>query len=432
MSVQDRIRAFESVTSTPLHQLSSPRTSLTFSSDDDLTVASSSAPASPKANLLDDMDFVLAGTPSASSSPRSQSFTSATTVKAKPDILRKPPNIESSIAPPLPPRKQPSQISLKAGSTPQLPPRSHTVTSHTKATDSLTVIPANSTSSRSRHQHASSTSSFISLSLSDPGDQDDTTESVEKLRSKFGHSGLVAQKTPTLPQRPTFRPNSTNTSSSASIVSNTSSSSSLAARSSPTRLSPASSYSSHTSFATQTPYQVRRPAPAPPSRPSSALQDHLKPSQNTSLKPTSSFNAGATRRRTPIPPPARARYEALFERNLPNKAIQRNASQFSGFLPSASGAPGIMSTPASPPTRPTRGRMVGWRGLSIDLITATANEDDKTRGTSREQCIDGQTVRTIWSCSKLDRKLLREIWLVSLSISIISVSRNSLLKDRMR
>ncbi|KAG8922378.1 hypothetical protein FRC01_014119, partial [Tulasnella sp. 417] len=78
MSIRDRVKALEQAaaasSNTPSSRpsLPSPRTSLTFSSDDALTAGSSSAPASPKqqSSILDDLDsFVFAGPPSSSSSP---------------------------------------------------------------------------------------------------------------------------------------------------------------------------------------------------------------------------------------------------------------------------------------------------------------------------------------------------------------------------
>ncbi|KAI0949867.1 hypothetical protein AcV7_008511 [Taiwanofungus camphoratus] len=110
-------------------------------------------------------------------------------------------------------------------------------------------------------------------------------------------------------------------------------------------------------------------------------------------------------RQPPVPPAARARYEALFTRNV---LAQRRALSHS-------------HVPSSPPTHMRKA--AGWRGLSVDLITnapespsasATASgsgriaEDEDEVG--EDERIEAELVRRIWSLSRLDGATLRAIW----------------------
>ncbi|KAG8929854.1 hypothetical protein FRC03_008134 [Tulasnella sp. 419] len=451
MSVQSRIRALEAAASTTSsssvaptrpspHPISSPRTSLTFSSDDALTSVSSSPTA---VSLLDDMDsfVIMAGGPmgSSPSSPPALSATFAPrqSVAAKPVIPPKSPGLQSTsnlstsprplinfsspprakesssanglgigtTIPPLPPRKQPSvqSLDLQSGGVPPLPPRQHKIPSPPptpgmfKRSDSLTIdqIPniGGTSNSKGRHNHASSTSSFISLSLSsDPGDADrisDDTVTISSPATSLSedHSSTSKpisihdwnQKTPTLTQKPFKSPTP--------YISKH-----VVVPSPPPRLSsPAPSLtgsyhsqSSHTSAQTH-----RRPAPPPPlSRPANlgSLSAHSSFSSNASSSASSATSL--TKRKTPVPPAARLRYEALFDRNM----ASRSASSSSENVTS--------------PTGRSRGRATGWRGLSIDLMTAGPSVPD-----GMENQLDGASVKAIWSCSKLDRAFLKELWL---------------------
>ncbi|KAG8898908.1 hypothetical protein FRB99_007068 [Tulasnella sp. 403] len=441
MSIRSRVKAFEEAAAAassyqrPTHP--SPRTSLTFSSDDALTAASSSAPASPKpSSVLDDLDsFVFTGPPSSSPSP-----TSLSPRPNPPPILSKPQNItfrtasgthtspprnhhplisfssppknsfvkelisgSAPVIPPLPPRRQPSTASLTSNASnvpPPLPrrssPRGPTTTLSSlqgKRSDSLTIdhtFTSVTNSQSTRHAHASSTSSFQSLSLSD-NDQDvfgldevdhkfpsAASRSDEALAKRGSES--APRKVPPVPQRPLIQHSSGSSNSSAQSL-----------KKQPTFVP--------TPVVQQNvPYQVRRPAPAPPSRPSATSSTSKRPPPlNVTPNPLPSGPSGGrtppARRKVPIPPPARMRYEALFDLNL------RKTSTNSLLTPD-SGSAQVAS-------RPTRSRN-GWRGPSIDFQTTGGSVNSVASHIGDK--LHGQLVKQIWLCSKLDKAFLRQIW----------------------
>ncbi|KAG9032524.1 hypothetical protein FRB95_001360 [Tulasnella sp. JGI-2019a] len=458
MSIRSRVRAFEeAAAASEKYQkpLVSPRTSLTFSSDDGVT--SSSAPASPIANsVLDDLDsFVLTGTPP-STSPSPTSFSPSSTAHAKSatgtapnrsyplisfaspprsvqshtPIARKEQNgiglgapPSATMMPPLPPRRQTSTSSLgpttivnnKSGvATPALPPRSSPKPpsfNGLASSDSLTIdypftiISTSKPSYAPRHAHASSSSSFHSLSLSDGGDKDgqhDETNVGKPMQkaAAYGAVGIgaapVARKAaPPIPDRPGRQ-----------VSSNTPAPTGPLASVGPPPI-PQKPASIASSSSQQPPYQVRRQPPPAPPRPSNSATN------NTSRKPapplldltssTSSLTSTgttsyqqhqnlATRRRTPCPLPARLRYEELFDhqRKLPSSIALLSP---------------LSSTPGSRRTH------TGWRGTSIDLRPSPS--PDPAGGVSPSEVPDklhGQVVQRIWLCSKLDKKVLRDIW----------------------
>ncbi|KAG9048540.1 hypothetical protein FS837_012671 [Tulasnella sp. UAMH 9824] len=481
MSIQDRIRALEQAAAASSNppssrpSLPSPRTSLTFSSDDALTAGSSSAPASPKqqSSILDDLDsFVFAGPPSSSSSPGSTSLSPHRPGQLPPPVPFKPGNISAnpsratspprqspqqqplisftspprsvrgaveaerggSVVPPnLPPRKVPSNQSLNSNGVapPPLPRRTSPGAPPSpnfggmKRSDSLTIeaaAEAFGSGRTSKHTHASSTSSFQSLSLSD-NDQnehddvlsiDDSTATLSSLTpslsSKLDGSHTGKTIPPPVPQRPILRQSSGSSSSSGSHPSLKSTSQSTAK---------VSGYFTQPPVQQNLPYQVRRTAPPPPLKPSAASSVSPSPSPSftassaaLSRKPpppplgglspgpssastvTTYPPAPSGRRRAPIPPPARSRYEDLFDRNL--KQAQSNVQPRDLLAPS----------PELPPRPPPRSRP-GWRGTSIDL--RTTGQDELSRK-ENENKLHGQVVRRIWSCSKLDRRVLKDIW----------------------
>ncbi|KAG9018938.1 hypothetical protein FRB90_008132 [Tulasnella sp. 427] len=474
MSIRDRVRALEQAaaasSSTPSSRpsLPSPRTSLTFSSDDALTAASSSAPASPKqqSSILDDLDsFVFAGPPSSSSSPGSASLSSHRP-NQPPPVPVKPRNISAhasratspprqtpqtqplisftspprsvrsgvdgdrggTVVPPsLPPRKAPSNQSLNSNGAapPPLPRRnSPNETSGTngggmKRSDSLTIEAATEafgSARTSRHTHASSTSSFQSLSLSD-NDQnehddvlsiDDSTATLSSV-APSSSSKLGKSIPPPVPQRPILRQSSGSSSSSTSHPS-------LKASAQPS--GKASSFFTQPPIQQNLPYQVRRTAPPPPLKPSDGSSPLPSPtpsftasSASLSRKPPPPPLAGVSpgplsastitapspaptgRRKAPIPPPSRVRYEDLFDRNL--KQAQQHAQR------------DLLAPSPDLPPRPSPRSRAGWRGTSIDLRT-TAQDDKSIK--ENENKLHGQVVRRIWSCSKLDKRILKSIW----------------------
>ncbi|KAI0032192.1 hypothetical protein K488DRAFT_70803 [Vararia minispora EC-137] len=115
-------------------------------------------------------------------------------------------------------------------------------------------------------------------------------------------------------------------------------------------------------------------------------------------------------RLAPIPPPARARYDALFVANArPRIRAQRRVH---------------LTVPAQGPSK--RRANAGWRGLSIDLIPAdnAALLEDAARDAAvmkkeeQEDEVDvppdarlaPAVVKRIWALSRLDKARLREIW----------------------
>lgn len=444
MSIASRVKALEEAAAAsqsyqkPPANLS-PRTSLTFSSDDALTAASSSAPASPRANsVLEDLDsFVLTGPPSSSPSPTSfsskpqlgrPSHKAGTPPPTRPlyplislvspprstapvNATRKEPGTmmtgSSAMTPPLPPRRQPSSSSLR--STPTL--LDQPSSSGLASSDSLTIDqPFTIVKSATRHAHASSASSFHSLSLSDGGDKEPlaplntgsssgvyATASANDGKPPKSPFGVARKAPPPIPDRPSRHASYNTTPTSSSNV--------------PIK-GPGSMPSSPM---TNPPYQVRRQPPAPPPRaPASSSPSSSKPSSYTTRKapppplldlsssttstisPLASPPHRATKRKTPVPQPARLRYEELFDK-------QRKL-----LLSSNSGSTSLGPPPL--PARPQRTH-VGWRGTSIDLRTTgptpSANNDNSQAAT-----LPGQSVRRIWTLSKLDKKILREIWWV--------------------
>ncbi|KAI0318832.1 hypothetical protein OF83DRAFT_894262 [Amylostereum chailletii] len=128
---------------------------------------------------------------------------------------------------------------------------------------------------------------------------------------------------------------------------------------------------------------------------------HRKSSSNLSTAP----NRG---RAPPIPPAARARYDALFNANVRVRVRAKVDTH--------------LAVPSPPPGKMKRAN-AGWRGLSVDLIPAdnpALQADSETPDTKveREDEIEvgsgarlhGSVVRRIWTRSKLDRDRLREIW----------------------
>ena len=115
------------------------------------------------------------------------------------------------------------------------------------------------------------------------------------------------------------------------------------------------------------PIPVRRPAPPPP-------RGLTKP-----LPYSPVLVASPHHRLAPVPLNACKRYDGLFDRNLPQN--------------------------------PRKGRAPGWRGLSVDLLT-NGEKFEFGDDPLRDDRLDGTVIKQIWSCSKLSRRRLREIWWV--------------------
>lgn len=261
--------------------------------------------------------------------------------------------------PPLPPRK-PSVTSLKVNPSttpiaipPPLPKRhasspvslpmsnASNNSSLLNAPDSHTYPPASprrgvSPGFQSRHMPSSSTSSFHSVSLSSDGG--DTKESLD---GSYETVNSTAATSPTVSIQNDWEQGS-----------------------SATPKVPQSQRQKQTTkpIVQSSSGIVRRPPPPPP--------------QRWQTKPPSIQPSGH-HRPAPLPPDAKRRYDALFERNMPQTS--------------------------------RKGRASGWRGLSVDLLTNGENSDFIHEPSGAER-LDGQLIKCIWSCSRLPRKRLREIW----------------------
>ena len=289
------------------------------------------------------------------------------------------------------------------------------------------TYPPLSTTSRG-HAHASSTSSFHSVSLSDggtdggrpsteaplppprpPGQQEDTEPDTASNDDSFSfvssttisspsHSSMashdwdkdIGNDSQILPERlksaistPLAAPLPRISSLAAGEVSRT-----------PSRES-----------SRRAPPPPPRPRPRPPasvksadtSDVSSTFSDHTLSSRTTnSAQPQLS-------RPTPVPPAARQRFEKLFDDNL-NAQRKQLKSKLSPGL--------IVPTPGRATSSALR---KGWRGLSVDLITNPENSQspiDANKPLDLEKKLNGRVVKLIWSQSKLDRSKLRVIWYI--------------------
>ncbi|KAJ4469048.1 hypothetical protein C8J55DRAFT_564619 [Lentinula edodes] len=177
-------------------------------------------------------------------------------------------------------------------------------------------------------------------------------------------------------------------------------------------------------------YKSKPPPPPPPNKPTAPLKPQaLKylPSSSSSSSVTSSSSTSTTgpgpstsslalARPTPVPPLARKRYETVFEANLANL----NIAASNGPLTSTSSKPALLS-----PSAALAISRKGWRGLSIDLVTSDEKDDrvpnkDKDKDNGHGAAENGQTkfnrlpgpvVRVIWEKSRLSREKLSAIWL---------------------
>ncbi|KAH8117209.1 hypothetical protein DFH11DRAFT_1573743 [Phellopilus nigrolimitatus] len=403
---------------------------------------------------------------------------------------------KSVFAPPLPPRKV-SQNSVASGSTSSRSRSPHNASPpmiSRESSNSLTVEhtypPLAKMSSQSNmrqgqgHIHASSISSFHSVSLSSDGDA--ATES-----SGTGGGSSVSNFIATYPMdkveaaaqieldrdRDSVDDSfSFETVSSTGLSSPTSSSihdwekdfvthsakvepPRLPSRRTPLTKSPALSSSSFQlppSLSSQRPSQpsspsslssaTRRVPPPPPSRfskppPSASSRASLmstatSASDRSSIFSTTTVTTAHTSigsytqllRPTPVPLVARKRYEAVFFANV---NAQRRA-MMNKLSPSA--APGGFSPTPPSPSSPTTPRK-GWRGLSVDLITNPENNPLFSPVSEEEgegSRLEGQAVKGIWSKSKLLPEKLKDIWNVCALPGQTSLDKDGFVKGMWR
>ncbi|TDL25004.1 hypothetical protein BD410DRAFT_72211 [Rickenella mellea] len=377
---------------------------------------------------------------------------------------------KAAAAPPLPPRslsnssKSPSSSSPKAPLTPPLKPSS---SRNATLTVEHTYPPLASTKPTDRgrqslgHMHASSTSSFQSVSLSSDGGTDgEIPRSVSQLVATYSRD-----------LEKTREENRTDQDKDSDSVDGSFSFENLSSAGLP---SPSAS-STH-EWEKDIPYATYKPEPPklperskpslapspppsifskgpPPPPPSSAHPSapssrriappppppHRKPhlaSHRSSVASTASastsdrssiFSTGTVTtahtsissytharlaRATPVPPVAQKRYDGLFSANLKAQHLAiKNSQLLSPFISNG------QKEGSKSPTSPRK----GWRGLSVDLITnpeqnlpvdkgkvnsLDTGDDDK----SLDGKLNGRVVKAIWSKSKLDKGKLREIW----------------------
>ncbi|KAF5357808.1 hypothetical protein D9756_001473 [Leucocoprinus leucothites] len=349
-------------------------------------------------SLIDLHDWVIDGMPPSPISSPQPLPPSPPIQKLKPKPKPKPPALQVK-----------NSASVKKS--PPLPPRRSTSTDADSNTDGK----------RGNHVAASSVSSFHSVSLSSATpSRSSLTESFEEIS--------IAPPPPPLPQRPTTVPP-------------------------PSVSSPAQQ--SHTSPPTPTPlpYVPRRAPPPPPSTSRASDRSSIQslPSASSSLSrrssgsvvqtptltttlplpppssilsPSSPTNGGSptallkTKRPTPVPTAARNRYISVFNANI----IQRRRAE--AQKPEEE-KPKKLSHAQAKRTR----KAAGWRGLSVDLITATPEElrahDERVKGKQREselfelvvdenvgpgERLEGGIVGAIWSRSRIENSKLVEIW----------------------
>lgn len=170
---------------------------------------------------------------------------------------------------------------------------------------------------------------------------------------------------------------------------------------------------SSSTFATS--YTPRRVAPPPPSRSSdrssiaSTTTTHSFSSSSQSHQSHNLYSPSLlslkTKRPTPVPLAARKRYEAVFNANI----IQRRKAEKSKLQEK----PTLLSV-----TEARSRRAVGWRGLSVDLLTTNDIPHQLNHGNGSavddtvgpDEKLEGPIIRQIWKRSGLQNSRLAEIW----------------------
>ena len=162
----------------------------------------------------------------------------------------------------------------------------------------------------------------------------------------------------------------------------------------------------------------QRPAPSLPYVPRRVppLRSATTGSSSLTHTPTLTPLAAKSKRPTPVPSAARKRYISVFNANI----LQRRRAE--AQFPS----PRKLSY-AEAKAKRTR-QAAGWRGLSVDLITATPEEltahDQSIKGKQKEwdielvvnesvgphETLEGQIVKAIWVRSRIEKSKLAEIW----------------------
>ncbi|KAJ7096459.1 hypothetical protein C8R43DRAFT_262725 [Mycena crocata] len=383
-SLQSRISAFESLSGPRGTTLQTPLSPRVIPSTPPKTSPSPSPPNLGRKSSLIDLkidlkDWVLDdGSP-----PRSNGFkrtpTQASFNGDDALIHFSPPKPSNVKAPPLPPRK-PSLVSLKSvASTSSLPlkPRSPVVPPPTRRGDSLTVEhtypPLTLDLSAGRgHNHASSVSSFHSVSLSDGSPspatavfpQHTTGSSGESFEELSASAALASPTTTALISHDWEK---------------------AMARRIPPKL-PARPVAPTATVSP--PPALRRTAPPPPSdRASIRSFTSVSSSSSTSKSALATPVSALTARPPPVPPAPRRRYDTLFS--------------------------SLLAAHAQRPTNllaPRRRTAAGWRGLSIDLIRDPATPVSTSPTDDDGDTLPGPVIRVLWARSRLPMPVLSAIW----------------------
>ena len=167
-----------------------------------------------------------------------------------------------------------------------------------------------------------------------------------------------------------------------------------------------------------TSYMPRRVAPPPPPSRSSDRSSIASTTTTHSISSSSrshqshnlyspSLLSLKTKRPTPVPLAARKRYEVVFNANI----IQRRKVEKSK----------LQEKPALLSVKEARSRRaVGWRGLSVDLLTTNDIPQQLSNGNGSaiddtvgpDEKLEGPIIRQIWKRSGLHNSRLAEIWFV--------------------
>ena len=158
-------------------------------------------------------------------------------------------------------------------------------------------------------------------------------------------------------------------------------------------------------------YTPRRVAPPPPPSRSSDRSSIVSTTTTYNLSSSSQShqsrnpNPPLIKRPTPVPLVARKRYELVFNANI----IQRRKAEKIKLQEK----PLLLSV-----TEARSRRAVGWRGLSVDLLTANDVPQRLEHGNGSaiddiigpDEKLEGPIIRRIWKRSGLDNSRLAEIW----------------------
>ena len=163
-------------------------------------------------------------------------------------------------------------------------------------------------------------------------------------------------------------------------------------------------------------YTPRRVAPPPPPSRSSDRSSIASTTTTHSISSGSQSNQShnlyspsllslKTKRPTPVPLAARKRYEVVFNANI----IQRRKAEKNKLHEK----PTLLSV-----TEARSRRAVGWRGLSVDLLTTNDIPQQLNNGNGSaidddvgpDEKLEGPIIRQIWKRSGLQNSRLAEIW----------------------